>query len=73
MPDISILMSPRDLETKRELVEKLTDVIVEILGPTGATREGVFITLIETDLHDISVWPTAICAKGGVLSIDREQ
>ena len=72
MPDVMILMSPRDLDTKRKLVEKLTDVIEEILGPTGATREGVFITLIETDLHDISVWPQAMTAKGGVLEADRE-
>ncbi|WP_106419084.1 4-oxalocrotonate tautomerase DmpI [Salinicola tamaricis] len=61
MPIVTIQQSPRSVELKRELVEKVTNAFVEVyqLPP-----EAIQIFFAETSHEN---W-----AKGGVLASDRE-
>lgn len=60
MPHIAIGVPKRDVDTKRKLVAKLTDVVAEIYG---VRKEAISIVIEESPPENVSV--------GGVLLVDR--
>lgn len=64
MPTITIKMFPgRTVEEKRKLVEAITNDVVRILGPSGATRKGTIIIFEEV--------PKSNYARGGILFSEK--
>ena len=62
MPHISVhTLKQPDLDKKRELVKKITDVVAEVYG---VPREAVSIEIMENEPQNIS--------RGGTLIADRE-
>ena len=62
MPHIAVGVPKRDVDTKRKLVAKLTDVVVEIYG---VPKEAISIVIEESPPENVSV--------GGVLLVDRQR
>ncbi|MDH5769717.1 MAG: tautomerase family protein [Candidatus Bathyarchaeota archaeon] len=64
MPTIIIKMFPgRTVEEKKKLAEAITNDVVELLGKSGATREGTIIIFEEV--------PKSNYARGGILFSEK--
>ena len=62
MPHITVGVPKRDVDTKRKLVAKLTDVVAETYG---VPKEAVSIVVEESPPENVGV--------GGVLLVDRQR
>ena len=61
MPSITVGVPKRDIDTKRKLVARLTDLVVEIYG---VPKEAITVVIEENPPENIGV--------GGVLLADRQ-
>jgi len=62
MPNITVGVPKRDVDTKRKLVAKLTDLVAEIYG---VPKEAITVVIEENPPENIGV--------GGVLLVDRQR
>ena len=62
MPSITVGVPKRDIDTKRKLVARLTDLVAEIYG---VPKEAITVVIEENPPENIGV--------GGVLLVDRQR
>lgn len=62
MPHIAIGVPKRDIDTKRKLVAKMTDLVAETYG---IRKEAITIVVTESPPENVSV--------GGVLLVDKQR